>query len=231
MKLLPPLQNFYTDKRKTCYRSVRSFKYPFTRISYVLAPIVWTITGWVTDFITTIRLYEMSYVAVRTIDDIADEGNPEQGLDHLQSVVDFLVTSRDADNESEALLQYILDASALLGRNTETIRSSFECIFATVRDDAQRRFEFQKRNPIIRNQQEIETYIHDMEYRGIFRLIFTLFNENEKNWEHFWPLVRAGRLHFYLLRDVVEDVANGLINIPAEHLPDDVDELISSAYC
>ncbi len=215
---LKPLKDFYPTKRKSCYDSVNSFKYPFTAMSDLMMLRFSPIVAWVTDKLQVMRMYEMAYVVVRTVDDVADEGDSIVGERHLLEILDFLETDREPHTDNEHLLQHICDIAQTLGRDTQIIRQAFINIFTCVYQDAQRRTSAQNGELIWRTDKEIEEYVCQMEFEGIFALIFEIFGEAHEKLESFWPLVKAGRLHFYLLRDVVEDVAEGLINIPKEYV-------------
>ena len=175
VKQLPPLREIYSTKRRACYQSVQSFKYPFTSFSQNFTSFLFLITDWFRDLVTIVKLYEMSYVAVRTIDDIADEHDPYRGLDHLNEVLDFLSTTRDAVSKNEILLQHIFDSSSLVGRDITSLQEAFINIFTEVRNDAARRISFVEQNLEIRDEKRISEYVHTMELDGIFKLIFTLF--------------------------------------------------------
>jgi|GEM_PF-2342943 len=228
MKQSPePLKQFYRNKRTQCYESVGSFKYPFTGFITSVLPWYSNVSAKLIDMVQVIRLYEMSYVAVRTIDDIADEGDIDTGVAHLKQVVNFLTTDRNAITENELLLQYIFDTASIIGRDVAVLQQAFLNVFNCVAGDVARRAQHAHGTPEIRSQSDIEQYVKTMEHDGIFRLIFELFGEYAVQHEQIWPLVRAGRWHFYLLRDVVEDVAEGLINIPPEFLPDDIPVMVT----
>ena len=220
-KKLKPLHEFYPSKREVCYESVSSFKYPFTTMSDLMMLRFSPFVAWCTDALQIMRLYEMAYVVVRTVDDVADEGDSLEGEKYLSEILDFLQTDRDPKTDNEHLLQHICDVGQTLGRNVDTLQEAFINIFSCVYGDAQRRTSARKGDVVIRSEQEIESYVRQMELEGIFALLFEIFGEEHTKLESFWSLVKAGRLHFYLLRDVVEDVAEGLINIPQEYVKDE----------
>ncbi|MFT5037105.1 MAG: hypothetical protein ACI9VM_000680 [Candidatus Azotimanducaceae bacterium] len=227
-QILEPLENFYKQKRTLCFSSVGSFKYPYTKLVRQSLPAMTKIISKVTDVVQVIRLYEMSYVVVWTVDNVADEGEINAGRDHLTSMIQFLNSDRHPQNHSETILQYIFDAAALSGRDVEAIRIAFENIFQCVALDTMRRHKCFDGTPELWSQEDVERYVYQMEFDGIFKLIFELFGENTHDFKRFWPIVHAGRLHFYLLRDVVEDISQGLINVPKEFLPNDIHTLIQA---
>jgi len=221
MKKIPKsLHDIYPRKRTVCYRSVSSFKYPFTTLSNVMMLRLSPILGFCINRLQILRMYEMAYVAVRTIDDVADEGDSKEGESHLSQILDYLYTDRDPQVDDEILLQHIFDIAQTVGRDVEVLRQAFINIFECVYADAQRRTKALEGEHVIRSEKEIEDYVYQMELQGIFALIFEIFGEDKMRLDSFWSLVKAGRLHFYLIRDVVEDVAEGLINIPREYIND-----------
>jgi hypothetical protein len=220
------VEKIYFDRRDACFAAVRSFKYPYTRITSFVAPFCSRLIARITDAVQTLRLYEMSYVIVRTVDDIADEGDIDKGSNHLRKIIEFIENDTEPEHENEILLQYIFDTARIVRRDTAVLEKAFLNIFRCVESDVQRRRLALSGTPCIRSEKEVRDYIEVMEYQGIFRLIFELFGESEEEHKKIWPLVEAGRLHFYLLRDAVEDIAAGLINIPDTFLPDDLDRMI-----
>jgi len=177
-----------------------------------------------------LRLAESLYTAIRLVDNRIDD--EQLTRDEAQHLLSLTVSPKENQDPLEILLRNNQRYIRQLGETTFTTfqESTNDLIDAWEFDYTRRKHFADTGKPMLFTQEQLDTYVLKMESTSIMRGLLAVLGEDDAKLHLLDSLVLAARRNFYFVRDLAEDIGEGIVNIPLEYLGNTYTEGLQQ-YC
>lgn len=183
---------------------------------------------------STIARLDIQYLIMREIDDVVDEDTSlpsyaDSITSYLKQKITFAENYHSPEDSVEILmLQSRNEINESLGSQyAESIKLANRNILVNLDFDHNRILDYPDGGHLVQDPSSLNNYILQMELEGVMRALLTVFGDDLSLLDTLQPLVEATRRHFYLLRDLSQDVTEGRLNLDSDEMGNiDPEELV-----